>query len=338
MRSLFALLLLALLLLACPSMLSAQSASTEPPMAGRPAQFSNVVGSYEIAARAEPTNVAVEEPITLRVTISGRGPAKYQPSRKHLRLFPESWAKDFYVEPAPEEDRFAPELGKWEFVYRLRPRHTGATVIDGIKLIYYQPPAGKTAGRFQTARVLDSIPISVKPRPTAPVLPDHLSARTAPPSFYEWPEAAAAPARQAAAPVWPVWLFATLLLGPPLLTVCGVVVWRRRQHAQPPREQSRAARLALQALQQPGGEPAWVVFGRYLRDRLDFPAEEATPAEVRRFLRRRGTSRPIGEKLAAFLGSCDAARFAGPGRDGTGALREQAGQLILALEEDLCAP
>ena len=113
-----------------------------------------------------------------------------------------------------------------------------------------------------------------------------------------------------------------LLLAPPLLTVAAVRSWRRRfpDSGQRHRHQrSGAARRALQALQAPRSaddEPAWIVLGRYLRERLDFPAAEPTPAEVGRFARRRGASRPMAAKLAAFLEECDKARFAGPGKDG----------------------
>src|ERR1700682_1983141 len=89
--------------LASSSMLCAQTPSIEPPLAGRPAQVSNIAGVYTIRVSAEPIDVTVEEPITLRVTLIGKGPAKYQPDRKHLKLFPDSWSRDFYLEPVLEE-------------------------------------------------------------------------------------------------------------------------------------------------------------------------------------------------------------------------------------------
>jgi hypothetical protein len=317
------------LILAVPARLAAQ----EPPLAGRPAQFSNVVGAYAISASAEPVAVPVEEPITLRVTISGKGPAKYQPTRKDLMLFPASWTRDFYVEPVPAADRVLPAEGAWEFVYRLRPKHQGVTAIDGIKLVTYQPPTGQRPGRYQTAYA-EAIAITVKPRPAGPEVPDDLPVRTAPASFYELPEGAAMLAPWPHPLTVPAWLLVVVLLAPPLLTVVGWRVLlpgstRRREH-------SRAARRALQALA--GTEPVWVVLGGYLRERLDFPAEEPTPAEVRRFLRRRGAARPIAEKLAAFVSACDTARFAGPSTTGAGTLRAEAGRLIHALEDDLCTP
>jgi hypothetical protein len=328
----------AVLLLALPPMLSAQGPSGAPPIAGRPAQFSDVVGSYTIRAEAAPTEVAVEGPITLRITLAGRGPAKYQPERKHLKIFPDSWTQEFYVEPVHGEDRLSPSEGTWVFVYRLRPKHEQVTAIDGIKLVYYQPPMSRTPGRFQTTYA-EPIAISVKPRP-AKELPNDLPLRTAPDTFFALPDAAAVltewPVLPAVAP-WLVWL---VLLAPPLLAIAGVRCWRllalpgntRRHDARNP-----AARRALKALELADGTPVWVVWGAYLRERLDFPAEEPTPTEVRCFLRRRGVTRTLGEKLALFLATCDAARFAKPGAAQAGPLREEASRLIDALEGDLCA-
>jgi hypothetical protein len=331
--------LIAQLLLALPTTLVAQGPSSEPPLAGRPAQFSNIVGSYTIRADVEPAQVPVEEPITLRVTLAGRGPAKYQPERKHLKIFPDAWSKDFYVEPVPGEDRLLPEEGAWIFVYRLRPKHEQITAIDGIKLVYYQPPTSKALGRFQTTYA-EPIAITVKPR-QAKELSNDLPLRTAPDSFFELPDSAAVLTPWPMLPTVPQWLICLVLLAPPLVAVAGVRCWRALApagHARRNGEHSHAARRALKALQAAEGMPVWVVWTAYLRERLDFPAEEPTPAEVRHFLRRRGVSRTVAEKLALFLGTCDAARFAGPGTAQAGSLREEASKLIGALEEDLCAP
>src|SRR5688500_18054613 len=109
--------------------------SVEPPVRGRPPQFSQVVGTYSVQASAAPAEVPVEQPITLRVLIAGKGPEKYQPQRARLHLFPDDWEQDFYIEPAPDEDHALPAEGAWEFVYRLRPKHQRVTAIDGIKLV-----------------------------------------------------------------------------------------------------------------------------------------------------------------------------------------------------------
>jgi hypothetical protein len=323
-----------LLGLLCPVVAAAQP-SADPPAAGRPAQFSNVVGSYTIAAVAEPTEVPVEEPITLRVTIKGTGPAKYQPDRRHLNLFPERWTNDFYIEPVPAEDRAQPAQHTWTFVWRLRPKHRNITVIDGIRLVYYEP-----GRKYQTAHA-DEISIKVTAARQGPAMPDNIPVRVLPPSFYELPAADALRKQPATASSWPGWLIAMVLLAPPLVVIATVRTLQRRypERGRGHRHQrSGAARRALQALRTAGDEPAWVVFGRYLRERLDYPAVEPTPTEVRHFVRRRGASRPLADELAAFLAACDRSRFAGPSSDGAAKLRDEAGRVICALEDDLCVP
>src|SRR5436309_1725216 len=58
---------------------SALGQAVDPPVAGRPAQFSGVVGRYRLEVSAAPTSVVVEEAVTLRVRVVGQGPARYQP-------------------------------------------------------------------------------------------------------------------------------------------------------------------------------------------------------------------------------------------------------------------
>ena len=65
------------------AILSGQPAPIDPPLVNRPDAFSNVVGKYNLRVTAAPTDVRVEEPILLRVTITGDGAAKYEP---HLTL------------------------------------------------------------------------------------------------------------------------------------------------------------------------------------------------------------------------------------------------------------
>src|SRR5205823_1174433 len=110
-----------LLLCSVSSLALAQDAEVEIPAVARP-HFSQVAGQYDITASAAPTVVRVEEPITLTVRISGTGPAKYNPERKNLKLFPDGFLEDFYVEGLAAEDKKKPDKNTWEFVYRVRPK------------------------------------------------------------------------------------------------------------------------------------------------------------------------------------------------------------------------
>src|SRR5262245_48512471 len=100
------------------SAVGAQDGAVAPPKLGQPTDFSEVVGVFQIIAAAKPTTVAVEEPLTLTVTISGSAVTTYVPTRDKLRIFPDDVQRDFFVEPVGETEN----NGSWEFVYRLRPK------------------------------------------------------------------------------------------------------------------------------------------------------------------------------------------------------------------------
>ena len=326
-------LLVALLL--WPGITLAQSLTSEPPIAGRPADFSGIVGQYEIQASAAPTHVAVEQPITVRIRITGQGPAKYEPKRETLRIFPDSWEKHFYVEESRDEHLMARGDNTWTFVYRLRPKHAKIDAIDGIKLVYYDPEApGKK--KFVT-RFVDPIPITVQPRPddgnqisiVIPAVPDRFyhsvsidDLRTGPP----------APLSFAMVPT------AALLGGVPLACIVGAVIWRRccpDEAERRKRKRQRAAQNARLALRK-GAMPAWEIVHEYLHDRFDFALEEPTPAEAARHLLRLGFAKELCGQCKTLLQACDALRY-GASTPGDKNPNADVDRLIAALEADPCA-
>ena len=128
-----------LIFLAAATPVGAQNAEVEVPPVSRP-NFSQVVGDkFQMTSTAAPTEVYIEEPITLHVRISGQALQKYRPERMNLRIFPEDVAEDFYVEAVGDQDNYEPGKGLWEFVYRLRPKHEKVTHIPVLQLLYYAP-------------------------------------------------------------------------------------------------------------------------------------------------------------------------------------------------------
>src|SRR2546428_62474 len=95
------LLLFLALLVACP--VRGQDAEADIP-AVAPPHFSQLVGKYRITSSAAPTEIHVEEPVTLTVRIAGEGPQRYRPERKSLQIFPDGLDDDFYVEAVPDRD------------------------------------------------------------------------------------------------------------------------------------------------------------------------------------------------------------------------------------------
>ena len=302
-----------------------QPQAPEPPRVNQPPDFSQIVGTFQIAAQAAPTAVAVEEPLTLTVTISGQADAPYVPKRDLLRVFPDDMQRDFFVEPLAEKAG----KGSWEFTYRLRPKHTRVQFVPSLKLVYYARQR-----RYQTT-YSDAIPLTVKPRPEPVVEVVGLTVVQAPRSFLELAEEHAAPQRVAVQrSPWQL----GLLLGPPALCFTGAWWWRRRQtwRAERLRERRRALEKLLIKVKDSSDDLAATasLVAAYLRSRLDIPAEEPTPAELERWMKRRGVSKPTRQEWRQFLQSCDAARFS-PSPPGASAVHGVV-PLIHALEEEPC--
>lgn len=299
----------------------AQPAAIDPPLIGRPDRFSNIVGNYDLQVSAEPTEVCVEEAITLRIRITGSGPAKYEPDRKHLQILP-NWDDDFFVQEMPAEHRVDRAKNTWVFVYRLKPKHTKVSAIDDIRLVYYDPKQ-----KFITIEA-DPIKIAVKPKPANLDVDKPL---VAPESFFE----RATPHEVLARPMFAIEVQARdvvlLIAVPPVILLIFLRFGRGESVDRRRREATRSALVALSG----GAESPWGIVCRYLRDRFDFTGQDASPREVARFLKRRGFALERCARSEAFLQACDALQFAGQPAD-VKALAGQAVLLIEALEADPC--
>jgi len=325
--------------LACglTSPLPAQNPGDEPPTAGMPVDFSHIVGRYNITVTADRTEVFVEDPIIFKVRILGRGPKQYYPVRKLLRIFGDDLAEQFYVEPMPEQDRAMPRDGAWEFVYRLKPKTTDVRFIPGPKLVYYLPERRK----YQTAFAED-IALTVKPRPEKK--PEELGLKTvqAPEQLYRLATGDAVLSRENVPSSWPAAVLVGMLLGPPLLSIIGFLLWRRlfpdaaRILHERRGQSARRAAHDLARMARPYSPDRFVaILTGYLGERFDFAAEEPTPAEVVQFLKRHGVAVPVRQSWADFLSACDAARFGPAAPEAHDAWPDQAVKLINALEAEL---
>src|SRR5437879_3845047 len=105
----------------------------EPPVSGRPANFSGAVGIFRVATRAEPTELRAEDPLTFTVRVAGSG-ALEEVRRPELRHMPR-FVKQFHIENLG--DRYLPEEKAHEFEYRLRPRSAQVNEIPSLPFVYY---------------------------------------------------------------------------------------------------------------------------------------------------------------------------------------------------------
>jgi hypothetical protein len=308
--------------------------SPKPPVAGRPEEFSGLVGSYEITTRASPTTLHVLDPIMLTVKIVQTSGASSSPERGSLRIIPPSFAKDFYVEPLPDGSPTSPLT--WEYAYQLKPKHAGVKKIPAMKLWYFDP----RYGRYQVT-YCRSIPLEVTPRP-APSLPgtDPLLApeRSLPivtgPGVLRREAPAASPG---------LGLLIALLLVPPVICAAVYGYWRRvypDEVCQAGRLRSQAARRAFQQLRAlpptDGQVNSGAIVAEYLCRRLELAVAEPTPGETLLYLRRARVPPPLADKVHAFFAASDALRFAPPDDRNGQDLRAEALRLIQALEVEPC--
>lgn len=319
--------------LLCSTTAGAQRPAVDPPLVGRPPDFSHIVGRYEIHATAEPTEVCIEEPIVLRVQIVGAGPVQYEPKREQLRILSESWARHFYVEEMHDENRVDRDKKTWTFVYRLKPKHRKIDAIDGIKLVTFDPNApGKN--KFPT-RFAERIPITVKARPETATKIEVDSLQVAPESFFQ---IAALPLDDQSVRTFAItqWHVVGFLVGVPLVCVVGTLVWRKYHPLGGDRHQRQSSHAAEKAIAQLRSADASVraILHVYFGARIDFTGAEPTPAEVSAALLRRGFARELCQQCATILRSCDAQRFGHAAAPDT--LADDAIRLIAALEADRC--
>jgi hypothetical protein len=291
--------------------------SVEPPVVGRPANFSGAVGSFKVETRAAPRSLQAEDPLIFTIRITGTEPLQ-KLRRPDLRQVP-GFARNFAVENAG--DRYLPGEQAREFDYRLRPKNAGVKEIPPFPFVSYKPGSIPDYMGYET-HVARAIPLTVQPR--AAVQPESVqggsAAPGAPESVYQVATGAEVLRTESALVLPGPLVLAGLLLVPPGLGVAWYLVWQRRNPdaARKARQRhSQAAQHALKRLAGLGRQPAdgqaqrtAEVLAGYLRERLDFTAAVPTPPEIATHLGRVGISHPLGQEVAAFFRACDAAEFA----------------------------
>jgi hypothetical protein len=320
-----------------------QEAPFEPPAADRPARFTGAVGIFRVSASAAPTTVPEGQPILLTVRITAEGKVLSPPGRPVLDQGDEAngrnpFMEDFYIEAADPAAKH-PDPATWEFFYLLKPKSTSVKEIPDVPFCYFDPQFGQNPNGYQT-RYADAIALTVTP--AAPPPTSASRAAPVPDSVLSVVRGEEVLRRQRPwAPPGPG-VLAVLLLAPPLACLAWYLVWQRLYPdvaRQARRRRSRAARLALQALdsarslppEQRADQIAEAV-ALFLRRRLDLPAATPTPAEAAASLEKAGAPEEIRCQAAAFVTACDTLRFAPDPAPAADDLCAAATALVLAVE------
>jgi len=130
------------------------------PTEDRPDDFTGAIGNFELAVKARPVELRVGEPISLSLTVSGRGnfdrvEAPRFPGGNDWKSYPPSG--EFF--PLHEGDNFA---GEKTFTQAIIARDPDITVIPALSLSFFDPATGR-----YTTRTSEPIPIRLEQNPTA---------------------------------------------------------------------------------------------------------------------------------------------------------------------------
>ena len=290
------------------------------PAEGRPVDFAGAIGQWNLDVEAKPTELAVGDPITLTVKLTGTGYIDTVPPVQLKN--PDSFKA--YDPTAKTTKNDLNTTGERIIQQVLVPKDTTATQLPAVQLSFFDPvaksyrnvtrgpiPIKVTAGTGNHVAIVSG---ALRARPSERLGQDivYLKGAAGPapaPNFVGTP------------------LFWILNLGP----ICGLTgawAWKRRRDKLTGdiayARRSRAGRLARKSLANATSfEAVQRVLQEYLGNRLNIPASGITAAVAE--------ERQLPSQVRATFEACDAARFAGAAID-VGALKKQVEQVIDELE------
>jgi hypothetical protein len=289
------------------------------PAEGRPADFAGAVGQWQLSVDAKPTSVAVGDPITVTIKVSGTGNLDTVPP---IRL-PGLEAFKTYEPTQKSSKNELGTSGERIFQQVLIAKDTTATNLPALRLPYFDPVA-------RAYRVAEhaAIPLQIKAGGQAAVLAGEtkVRAREKLGADIVYLKGQRGPPPRGPLPAWLFWLLNLA----PVAGLTGVVAWRRRQAKLAGNvayaRRRRAARVARHGLATATTvEELQRVLQEYLGDRLNIPASGITAAVA--------DEHRLPAAVREIFEACDAARFAGA-RAEVAVLKPRLEQVIDELEND----
>jgi hypothetical protein len=316
---------------------------------GRPELFDedeSPIGAFQTpTVRAEPTELQVEDPLTLTIRVVAAGSVQRAPERFRLDDLP-GFKEQFFIEyPAGPSFRRLDER-TWELVCTLKPRSTNVQAVPSFPFVFFKPGYLPPQRGYQIRRT-PSIPLVVRPRTAVQErdVQGGADMALAPESVYQLAEGSTVLRASSAGSLTSLlWIGIIGLVLPPLAATGWYVTWRRLHPDavhQGQRRRSQAARHALAALRGLDGNGdtvcrATTIVATYLGERFDLTAAEPTPLEASQLLQAAGIAPDLMARTVAFFRSCDAARFAHQRVPEAADFAAAARKLILDLEAESC--
>jgi BatD DUF11 like domain len=309
-----------------------------------PANFNGAIGNYSMAVTAGPTNIAVGDPITVHVQISGRG------ALDAVKLPDQSAWADFKLFPPTTHFEPADQLGlegTKTFEEIVTPQSTEVRALPEFSFSYFNPDDGRYHTLTQPAVPLTVKAASATPLPAIAVAKNAATENQSPQDILPIKETLGTPSRnQTPLVAQPVFLGVQAV---PVIAFLAALIWRKRTDnlANNPRLRRRRAVAQLiangledlkkyAAANQPDEFFATLfrLLQEQLGERLDCPASAITENVVEEQSMLRVAPAALRAALREQFQLCNQARYA-PVR-GTSELNSvaaQFGKLIDQLKE-----
>lgn len=285
-----------------------------------PPSFSGAVGSFTMEVSAGPTNVAVGDPITVKVQVSGRG------SLDALSLSEQSWADFKTYPPTAKVDTTDPLglQGSKTFEQVVVAEKPDITKLPPVHFSFFDPEEGKYRTLSHPALPLVVRPAAALGVPTIAAANQSEEADAPKPRDIVHIKPRLGALVPADAPLFRRgWFIALQAL--PLLAFAASLVWRRRleQLARNPRLRRRRmvaqlTRDGIAGLRRLAAEnDSDAFFANVFRllqerigERLDLPSSSITEAVVEEQLRPRGAPESLLREVTELFQTCNLARYA----------------------------
>ena len=310
------------------------------PLEGRPADFNGAIGNFNLSASVAPADVAVGDPVTVRVQVSGRG------GLDGLQMPPLNLGEAFKSYP-PSATTDAPDplamAGTKKFEQVVQPQSADVKELPAFSFSFFDPEARAYRTLKQPATPLRVRAAAASAAPTVVMTTTNaaMAAAAATELVHIKPHLGvvvveATPFRQ---PAW--WA----LTGGPFALWLALLVRRKRaeQLVNNPRlrrrrEVEKLVNAGLAELRQQAGaaqaEPFFANLFRLLQEqlgeRLDLPGSAITEEVLDERLKDIGASAELCASLHALFQACNAARYAPAGQSGE--LAKLAEQFATAVE------
>jgi len=324
--------------------------NVQPLPPGAPDSFAGAVGQFSLQASVDATSGEVNEPLTWRVILNGRGNLNAAPDPAWPEI--DGWRSFESEATLHTEVRDGELVGTRTYERLLVPSVQGEHALPALQYAYFDPVTGQYQV-IQTEPIAVSIAAGdpgaagyqvpangnqVPADPGQPVeqlasdirhlkpVPDHLGVSDEPLAM--------------SGLYWAAWAF-------PLVGAAGFFAWQRRQRflennlgiARSSRARRKARKALAQARKQNGSalDAAGQILTAYLADKLNRPVAGLTHQALAGLLTERGLQADLIERVDVLLVTSDLGRFA-PGADEPGhtrSLLQEVDTLIAALEKEL---